>query len=548
MRFVGLTVESDGSRCARRRDLRDLIARGAARRHARGSRGLLRAARAADALRRSARHRDRQRSHRHRPQRATSPPDEQLLGRVIDGFGQPLDGAPLAAPALRYPLYPPPLNPLQRGMVREVLETGIRAIDTLLTLGRGQRVGIFAGSGVGKSTVLGMLAREVKADVSVIALIGERGREVRAFVEEGLSSEARKRSVVVAATSDQPPLVRRRAAFLATADRRTFPRRGPARVPDHGLDHARRDGAARDRPRARRVADGARLHAVGVHAAAAAARTRRRAQRGRLDHRAVHRAGRRRRRERADLRYGALDPRRPHRAVARHRASRPVSRPSTSRAASAGCASIADHERERAADGRGRQAHGDLRSRRAISSRSAPTAPAPTPSVDRAIQLIPALEQFLAQRPDETERARGRHAAAAHGCISGVQPERCGKTRARCAAELEASSDCAGRGARVCAGSARRACAVAGERARAAPRAGARRHASGACSGSTVVAAARARARRGAPSEFTALQRRDRRGGGRQCARSSQREPASRSRAQRTSSAARSKSCPWSSA
>jgi flagellum-specific ATP synthase len=102
-------------------------------------------------------------------------------------------------------------------MVTEVLETGIRAIDTLLTLGRGQRVGIFAGSGVGKSTVLGMLARDVQADISVIALIGERGREVRAFVEEGLSEEARERSVVVAATSDQPPLVRRRAAFLATA-------------------------------------------------------------------------------------------------------------------------------------------------------------------------------------------------------------------------------------------------------------------------------------------------------------------------------------------
>lgn len=142
---------------------------------------------------------------------------ESLLGRVIDGFGQPLDEAPLVPPADRSPLYPPPLNPLQRGMVREVLETGIRAIDTLLTLGRGQRIGIFAGSGVGKSTVLGMLAREVKADVSVIALIGERGREVRAFVEEGLSPEARKRSVVVAATSDQPPLVRRRAAYLATA-------------------------------------------------------------------------------------------------------------------------------------------------------------------------------------------------------------------------------------------------------------------------------------------------------------------------------------------
>jgi flagellum-specific ATP synthase len=142
---------------------------------------------------------------------------EQLLGRVIDGFGNPLDNAPLARTTDRSPLYPPPLNPLRRGMVREVLETGIRAIDTLLTLGRGQRVGIFAGSGVGKSTVLGMLAREVKADVSVIALIGERGREVRAFIEEGLSREALQRSVVVAATSDEPPLVRRRAAYLATA-------------------------------------------------------------------------------------------------------------------------------------------------------------------------------------------------------------------------------------------------------------------------------------------------------------------------------------------
>jgi flagellum-specific ATP synthase len=151
---------------------------------------------------------------------------DELLGRVIDGFGLPLDGKPLEQPALRYSLYPPPLNPLQRGMVREVLETGIRAIDTLLTLGRGQRIGIFAGSGVGKSTVLGMLAREVQADVSVIALIGERGREVRAFVEEGLSEEARKRCVVVAATSDQPPLVRRRAAFLATAVAEHFRDRG----------------------------------------------------------------------------------------------------------------------------------------------------------------------------------------------------------------------------------------------------------------------------------------------------------------------------------
>lgn len=142
---------------------------------------------------------------------------EHLLGRVIDGFGQPLDGKPMPASAWKYPLYPAPINPLTRGMVHDVLESGVRAIDTLLTIARGQRVGIFSGSGVGKSTVLGMIARQVKADVSVIALIGERGREVKTFVEQGLSAEARTRCVVVAATSDQPALVRRRAAFLATA-------------------------------------------------------------------------------------------------------------------------------------------------------------------------------------------------------------------------------------------------------------------------------------------------------------------------------------------
>ena len=141
----------------------------------------------------------------------------QLLGRVIDGFGMPIDERPLAQTGVKCSLYPPPLNPLRRGMITEVLECGVRSIDTLLTIGRGQRVGIFSGSGVGKSTVLGMIARQVKADVSVIALIGERGREVKTFVETGLSSDARARSVVVAATSDQPALVRRRAAFLATA-------------------------------------------------------------------------------------------------------------------------------------------------------------------------------------------------------------------------------------------------------------------------------------------------------------------------------------------
>jgi flagellum-specific ATP synthase len=155
-------------------------------------------------------------------------PGRHLLGRVIDGFGTPLDGKPLIQGRERQPIYPSPINPLHRGMVREVLQTGIRTIDSLLTLGRGQRVGIFAGSGVGKSTVLEMLARQVQADVTVIALVGERGREVKAFVEEGLSAEARAKSVIVAATSDQPALLRRRAAFLATAIAESFR--------DEGLD------------------------------------------------------------------------------------------------------------------------------------------------------------------------------------------------------------------------------------------------------------------------------------------------------------------------
>jgi flagellum-specific ATP synthase len=140
-----------------------------------------------------------------------------LLGRVVDGFGNPLDGKPIAASSTTYPLVPNPINPLDRGSRPEILETGIRAIDSLLTIARGQRVGIFAGSGVGKSILLTMLASRVKADVSVIALVGERGREVKAFVDEGLTPKSRERSVVVAATSDQPALVRRRAAFLATA-------------------------------------------------------------------------------------------------------------------------------------------------------------------------------------------------------------------------------------------------------------------------------------------------------------------------------------------
>ena len=140
-----------------------------------------------------------------------------LLGRVIDPFGVPLDGKAAPTPLTMRSLYAPPINPLTRPPIDRLLETGVRAIDSLLPLGCGQRIGIFAGSGVGKSTLLGMLARRVSSDINVIALIGERGREVREFVEQQLGEEGLRRSVVLVATSDQPALVRMRAAHAATA-------------------------------------------------------------------------------------------------------------------------------------------------------------------------------------------------------------------------------------------------------------------------------------------------------------------------------------------
>lgn len=145
-----------------------------------------------------------------------------LLGRVVDGFGHALDGLPDPPRHNTRPVKASPINPLHRPRVSEVLETGVRAIDTLLTLGRGQRVGIFAGSGVGKSTLLGMIARHVQADVNVIALIGERGREVKEFIDKHLGEEGRKRSVVVVAPSDQPALARIHAAYAAITIAESF--------------------------------------------------------------------------------------------------------------------------------------------------------------------------------------------------------------------------------------------------------------------------------------------------------------------------------------
>jgi flagellum-specific ATP synthase len=148
---------------------------------------------------------------------ATIGMSEALRGRVLNGMGKAIDGQPLPMVLDDQDLYVEPANPLLRDPIRTPMQTGVRAIDGLLTCGLGQRVGIFGGSGVGKSTLLGMIAKYTSADINVIALIGERGREVREFIENDLGPDGLKRSVVIVSTSDQPASVRIRAAFAATA-------------------------------------------------------------------------------------------------------------------------------------------------------------------------------------------------------------------------------------------------------------------------------------------------------------------------------------------
>ncbi len=143
--------------------------------------------------------------------------DNSMLGRILDGLGSPIDGFGSIDGHKYYNVESMPPNPLTRKKISEVLPLGVKSLDGLLTIGKGQRVGIFAGSGVGKSTLMGMIARNTKADINVIALIGERGREVREFIENDLKEEGLRRSVVVVATSDQPALIRLKAAKLATS-------------------------------------------------------------------------------------------------------------------------------------------------------------------------------------------------------------------------------------------------------------------------------------------------------------------------------------------
>lgn len=149
-----------------------------------------------------------------------------MLGRVIDGLGNPIDDKGPITVEEEYPIYALPVNPMSRPPIRKPLDLGIRSINGLLTCGQGQRVGIMAGSGVGKSTLLGMIARYTEADVNVIALIGERGRELREFIEKDLQEQGLKKTVVVVATSDQPPLVRMRGAYIATTIAEYFKNQG----------------------------------------------------------------------------------------------------------------------------------------------------------------------------------------------------------------------------------------------------------------------------------------------------------------------------------
>ena len=149
----------------------------------------------------------------------------ELLGKCLDGLGRPLDGSEVVA-GVPYPVEALPPDPMEREIISEILPLGVKAVDSLITIGKGQRIGIFAGSGVGKSTLLGMFARNTRADINVIGLIGERGREVREFIERDLGEEGMRRSVLVVATSDRPALERNKAAKTATAIAEYFRDRG----------------------------------------------------------------------------------------------------------------------------------------------------------------------------------------------------------------------------------------------------------------------------------------------------------------------------------
>ena len=294
----------------------------------------------------------RQRRRRASDQVRRFPVGDGLLGRVVDGAGRPLDGlGPLKAEHYA-PLTNQPINPLDREPISEVLDVGVRAINALLTVGRGQRMGLFAGSGVGKSVLLGMMARYTSADVIVVGLIGERGREVKEFIEHILGPEGLARSVVVAAPADTSPLVRLQGASYATSIAEYFRDQGKnvLLIMDSLTRYAmaqREIALAIGEPPATKG-----YPPVGVRQTAAAGRTGGQwPERERFDHRLLHRADGGRRPAGPDRRCGARDPGRPCRAFAPARRERPLSchryrsfdqprhdEPDTSRSISSRCA------------------------------------------------------------------------------------------------------------------------------------------------------------------------------------------------------------------
>ena len=205
-----------------------------------------------------------------------APVGYELLGRVLDSSGRPLDSkGPVQATHSR-PLQSRPINPMTRASIEQPLDVEIRPINALLTVGRGQRMGLFAGSGVGKSVLLGMMARYTEAEVIVVGLIGERGREVKEFIEQILGEEGMRRAVVVAAPADTGPLMRLQGAQGVrdgARHRRVFSRSGPARFADHGFTNPLRHGSARDCPRDRRATGNPWLSPIRICPLAATGRT-----------------------------------------------------------------------------------------------------------------------------------------------------------------------------------------------------------------------------------------------------------------------------------
>lgn len=171
-------------------------------------------------------------------------PGPEMLGRVLDALGRPFDSLGMIPVEHDPSVNNGPPHPLRRQRIKKPFATGVRAIDAFVPMGCGQRLGLFAGSGVGKSTLLGMIARWTEADVVVVALVGERGREVREFLEKDLGADGLKRAVVVVATSDQPAPLRLRAAFTATAIAESWRNQGKNVLFDDGFSDAFRDGAA----------------------------------------------------------------------------------------------------------------------------------------------------------------------------------------------------------------------------------------------------------------------------------------------------------------